>query len=106
MDGRQKAQPQQPLDQHNWSRGFFCSHEPLDKGEQLMGNFGWSLPAGCDRTPGEEDVFIHPLSEELSGKLEDAGIPDGRRDDLVRALDEAIAAIYEELRGPEPRERD
>jgi hypothetical protein len=76
------------------------------QGEQLMGNFGWSLPAGCDRTPGEEDVFIHPLSEELSGKLEDAGIPDGRRDDLVRALDEAIAAIYEELRGPEPRECD
>ena len=59
-----------------------------------MNMFGWSLPAGCGTLPGEEDVYIHPLSEELLGKLEDAGIPENQCNVLIEALDKAIDNIY------------
>jgi hypothetical protein len=63
-----------------------------------MGNSGCNLPPGCYRTPGEEDVYIHPLSEEFYTQLEDAGVEN--RDALVATLDAAIAAIHDALRGP------
>ena len=57
-----------------------------------MSVFGWSLPPGCGRLPGEDTVDPSPLQEAVLELLEDAGIPTETNDQIVALIEAAEIA--------------
>jgi hypothetical protein len=60
--------------------------------------FGWSLPPGCGRLPGEDAVDPSPLQEAVLELLEDAGIPTEVNDQIVALIEAAEIACHNAAR--------
>jgi hypothetical protein len=61
--------------------------------------FGWSLPPGCRRLPGEDTVDPSPLQDAVLELLENAGIPTETNDQIMALIKRAEATLYHAAQG-------
>jgi hypothetical protein len=61
-----------------------------------MGVFGWSLPPGCGKLPGEDAVDPSPLQDAVLELLENGGIPTATNDQIMALIEAAEIALHDE----------